>query len=585
MKAPDTKVPRLAHASSRPSERAAVPPIVLPIARRGVPLTDRLCWVIFGAAAIASAGLILWLNRDTTFNVDELAGVYAAPTLGLADVIEPYNDNLVATSRVVYKAALEAIGPEYLTFRILGAAAVILSAALFFALVKRRVGAVPALAPTFVLLLFGSAWPVVVVPIGFNLMLAVAAGLGALLALERDDRRGDIAACALLAFAVVTFSTGLPFVVGVAIAVMLRPDRWRRAWIFVIPLALYGGWWLWALSSAGSSGGEATLSNVLLVPNYLADSLAAVTAALTGLNYDFDGGDPFFVDDLGWGRVLAVVAVVALGLRILRGGVPSSLWASLGIVLSYWALGALAMGFLHPPLAARYLYLGAVGVLLVATDAARAQRFSKLGVAALFAVAAFSLATNIALLRDGAGHYRAQHANPARAQFAMLELARDRVDADFDAAVAVPDHAPVRGTSAEYFAVVDRYGSLAFSLAELERQSEGVRRGADRVLASALDVDLESSSPRQPAGECRRLRSGEREGVIDFELPPGGASLQAQGTGPAAVTLGRFASPAVDVGTASPGRRATLAVPPDALDRPWLASVTPARSVTVCALD
>ncbi|MGH2993541.1 MAG: hypothetical protein ACRDL1_08385, partial [Solirubrobacterales bacterium] len=529
-------------------ERATVPRIVLPITSRGLELTDRLCWFALGAAMAAAAALILYLTRGTTFFPDEIDWVYATPNLSAGDVLEPHNGHLIATTRLVYKAILETVGVEYIVFRVLAVLALLLSAGLFYALARRRIGALPALAPTLVLLFLGSAPVHVTSPVGFSPVFSIAAGLAALLALERGDRRGDLAACALITLSLATYSTGLAFLVGVAISVLLRPGRLRRAWIFLVPLVLYAAWWLWALTSESSVSGEASPFNILLIPNWVADSLAVVLAALTGLGYEF--ADPAAPGvSLGWGRMLAALAVVALVLRIRRGDNPPSLWVSLGIVLAYWSLGGLVAGsFARTPEAARFIYPGAVGVLLVATAAGGRIRFSRLGLAVLFTAVAFSLATNLALLRDGAAQSREDRSPPTRAYFAVLELARGHVDPNF--AVMPPEVSPVASPAATYFAVADRYGSLAFSLSDLERKPESVRQSADHYLASALALRLEASS--RPDAGCRRLRTGQPGAPVGFELPRGGASMRVRAVGPAAVSLGRFATlPSVEAGELS----------------------------------
>jgi hypothetical protein len=346
----------------------------------------------------------------------------------------------------------------------------------------------------------------------------------------------------------------------------------RRAWIFLIPLGVYLVWWLWALDSAASAGTYARASNALLIPNYIADSLAAVTAALAGLDYGFAGLSHFV--ELDWGRVVALVAVVALALRIRRGNVPPSLWVSLGILLSVWTLGALVFGPTREPAANRFTYMGAVGVLLVATDAARSVRFSRPGLAALFAAAAVSLATNLALLRDGSTATR-DDSTEIRAQFAMLELARDHVDPDFSPGV----WSPINEGAGAYFTVVDRYGSLGLPLPELEREADSVRQSADAMLARALRLRLERS-PSGGAG-CRELRE-----TAGFELPPGGASLRATGADQSAVGVGRFADlPSLNVGRVSGGEWVTLRIPPDSSPRSWRASIEGAKSVEVCGVS
>src|SRR5215207_8785599 len=69
-------------------ERATVPRIVLPITSRGLVVTDRLCWGILGAAMAVAAGLILYLNRGTTFFVDEIGFLYSSPRLDASYVLE-----------------------------------------------------------------------------------------------------------------------------------------------------------------------------------------------------------------------------------------------------------------------------------------------------------------------------------------------------------------------------------------------------------------------------------------------------------------------------------------------------------------
>jgi hypothetical protein len=565
-------------------ERATVPPIVLPITSRGIALTDRVCWGILGAAMVGAAALFMYLSRGTVFYADELSRVLAAPTFDLHYVFQPHAGHLTATSNVVVQGMLELFGPDYLAFRVLGLVPVLLCVALLYAVAKRRIGAIPALAPALVLLFFGSAWELVLIPFGFAVIFGTALGLAALLALDRDDRAGDVAACAFLSLSVVTFSVGLAFVVGVAISVLLRRDRWRRAWIFLVPAGIYVAWWLWALSSADSSGDYLRAVNILQVPHYVADSLAAVSAAITGLGYSFT--NPEGNVEIGSGRVVAVIAVVALVLRIWRGRVPESLWASLGIALTLWTLAGLVSGALRDPSATRYMFAGAVAVLLVATDAARSVRFSRRGLAVLFAACAFSLATNIALLRDGASFIR-DYSAVVRADLAMAELAGDRADPDLEPLRDEPFgeaffNAPI--TISDYLAVVDEFGPIGFSPSELEGQLESTREGADRVLAGAYRLRLTTSAKPPPVESCRVVKPMLSGGPIVAELPAGGAAFRARGAD-GDVRVGRFGTiPSVEVGTASRDATAAVRIPTDSAPQPWRALVTGPRSLEVCGL-
>jgi hypothetical protein len=573
-------------------ERATVRPIVLPITSRGLVVTDRVCWAILGVAMVVAAALILYLNRGTTYYFDEVEFLLETPGLGDGNVLDPHNGHLIATTRILYKALLETNGPDYVPFRLLAVGTVLLSTGLFYALVKRRIGAVPALAPALVLLFLGSAWQHVAVPIGFTPIFAITAGLAALLALERRDRRGDIAACVLLGLSVATYTTGLPFVVGAAISVLVRRDRRRRSWIFVVPLALYAAWWLWSLSEPASAQEGTRLANLLLIPAWTVESVSSVLAAVSGLSFDFDATVPPVVNP-AWGHVLAVPAVIGLLLRIRRGKVPVALWVSLGIVLTWWALGALA--YLELPLSetarapnsVRYVYMGAVGVLLVAAAAASSIRFSRLGLAVLFAACGISIALNAAALRDGSEYFR-DVSTMTRTEFAMIELARDQVDPSFEAAQvdASSPSSLVDSPAGAYLAVVDRYGSPAPPLAELERQPEDAREYADRVLIGALGLGLEPAKSPPTNQGCVRARAPQASQSIEVELPPAGARLRAEASEPAPLRIGRFADqPTTQVGSLPTAGTRVLAIQGDESAQPWEASVTGVRSVTVCPLS
>jgi hypothetical protein len=546
--------------------------------------TDRACWMALGAALVAAAALILWLDRATTYNVDQMRFLLAGPELDLGGLLEPQNGNLLLTTTVAYKLLLEAFGADFLAFRIIHVVVVLIAATLFYALVKRRIGPIAALAPTVVLLCFGSDWWHVGTALGFTVVSSVAAGLGALLLLERRDRVGDLGACVLLAVSVASFSTGLAFVVGVAISVLIRSDRWRRAWIWALPLALYLAWWLWA-RGGDSPSQDPELSNLLLVPNYAFTSLAAVLGSLSGLNYEFPPQIPLNLIAIGPGAVLAVLALALLAIRIRRGNVPGPVWVGLGIVLAYWTLGALVaetgLG-VRAPIKTRYMYPGAVMVLLVAAWALSGTKFSRRALIAVLALAAVSVATNLALMRDGTDWLRNEYSASARAQFAMLDLARERVSPAYDPQLFYGDVALVSTPAGEYLAAAAEFGSPGFTLTELARQTEEVRAGADRILAGAFGIRVEpSASPAHGLDRCRRLPSS--AGEVAFELPLEGAVVRMRSPTAADVSLGRFSDSApYPAGRLEPGVPATLAVPADASSTPWRVLVASPAAIQVC---
>ena len=115
---------------------------------------------------------------------------------------------------------------------------------LLFAYARSRVGDWLAVIAAALILFFGAAWLDLLWPVNLALSGGCAAGLGALLALDRDDRAGDVAAAALLAISVSFSEVGVAFSIGALASVLLGERPWRRRlFVPVVPLLLYAAWW------------------------------------------------------------------------------------------------------------------------------------------------------------------------------------------------------------------------------------------------------------------------------------------------------------------------------------------------------
>jgi hypothetical protein len=547
-------------------------------------ISDTLVHIVLAAAMLVSAGFSLWLTRGTTFTGDELNWIIDTPGLDLDGALQPHNGHLILVPRLLYDAILHVSGVDYLPFRLLTVGSVLLTAGSFFVFAERRIGALAALAPTLVLLFYGSDHNHALQGAGFTVVFPLATGIGALLALEREDRAGDIAACALLLLGLATYSTGIPFVAGAAVLVLIGSDRWRRAWVFLVPMLLYGAWLLWSqFATEGGAGSQVALSNVLLFPGWAWDSLGTVGAAFLGLGYEFTQQDesPHSLES-GWAPVVAAISLAALAWRLSRGRIGKWLWATIAIPVTYWLVGSL--GALDSPLdvpeSTRFIFPGTIVVLLVAVEAARGIRLGTTALAAIYAVAVLALATNVRLLADGGAGLRDAGANE-RVSLAAVELAGGRVGDEYASGLT---GAMLRGTgeggvATGYLAAVREFGSPALSVAELSSESDPIRQLADRQLADALGVHLEPSTA--PPTGCRRI-TGEPGAGTSFELPPGGAVLRTSGE-PAELRLRRFGSTFANdpVGSLQPGVPTSVVIPPDAAPDPWYGSV-PLTAIEIC---
>ena len=561
-------------------DRRANPPLAGTLRR-----DERLVSVGLGVAMALAAALLLYLGRGTTYSIDELPWLIESPELSLGEAFKPHNGHLILTSRLLYKGVLEVFGSDYLAFRLLATACVLLTSGLVFVYAKRRVGAWAALAPCLVLLVFGSDIVHVLVGNGITVLLAICCGVGALIALDREDRAGDVAACLLLCLGVVTYSVAVAFAVGIGVARLAGPDRWRRIWVPALPLALYGCWWLWSLGEPSGSEGQLVYSNVLLIPAWAFQSISAALGALSGLDFRFAGSAE---GDRPAGTVLALAGITALLWRY-RRSVPAPLLGAIAIALTLFAIEAVAhTPLFSSPFSPRYLYPAAAVVIVVAAEAARDVRWTRGGLAILLAAAAVGAATNIAQLRNNARSLRDDYAPILRAELAGLELAGDRTVADFD------PHTPLDGQNnlvipfaeavvlrdspaASYLRAVEDYGKVGFTAEELVGRDDSVSARADAVLAAALGISLK---PAVRLGACRQLGSASPAGT-SFPLPPAGVVIQSARAAP--VSIGRFAPPSVEVGILARGQPAVLAAPPDSAPGRWLVSV-PAAPLRVCGL-
>lgn len=554
----------------------------------------RWAWALLAGAMVLAGVWILWLGRGMTFWGDELAWMLESPHLSLNGALQPHEGHLVLTTHLVYKALFELFGTAYLPFRLLTLATILLTVSLFFALAARRVGALLALAPSLLLLVFSGDALHVLLGNGFTILFAVSCGLGALLLIESGSRRTDLGACVLLCIGVATYSIALAFVVGVAAAIVLSGGR-SRLWVVAVPALLYAAWWLWAPASGENHG---SLANMLLLPAWGFQSLGAILAALSGLEFSFSTTSP----PATVGPALAVLALSALAWRFRARRIPPAVWVAATVLLGLWLLQVLVSsrngGRL--PDESRYMYPGAIAVLLVVTAAAADLRLSRRGAYALVGVTLACVAVNVSVLRDRATELRNVDSVQTRAALTGLELAHGQIapkflppPPDFDlpllghqSPLGVPFTALPAGRSAatDFPAAIERYGRLGYTPQELVAKGEPAGAEADSVLAGALALQLAEAPPGLREGRpCVAVASGIGTNPT-ARLPRGGAALRAGPDG-AEVQIRRFASGvAVPLGALQPHGLAALRIPPDGVATPWRIYV-PSGRLTACPLS
>jgi hypothetical protein len=443
--------------------------------------------------AFATA-LIFYEGRGTTFFNDEwILFERMAGDFDLETIITPFNGHLIGVGSLVFDGGLAAFGPEPVAFRAIGILTLLALSYVLYAYLRRLISPWLALVPAAIILFLGASWEVLLWSMSLiNTAVSIGAGVGALVALERPGRKADFLACTLLVVGVAAGTYALAFVVGAIVLVLARSDRWAHAWIVIVPLTLYAAWWVWAQRFDQESSLE--LVNVWLFPAVSLESLAAALAALAGLSPTLAGDgslNPTIEIDAGWGRILAVAALVGLGFRFARGRLPAGFWAATAALLTFWAMITLGFGPDRAPEESRYILPAAVLVALVAGQALAGVRIPRPAaiVVAIFALVA--IASGIRQLHDGSVFLR-DYSDRARAALAGIEDAPS-ADHDYvpvgDPALTgiVPAELPI--TAGPYLAAERDHGSPAFTRAELREQPAEIQDVAERVRTAAIAAD------------------------------------------------------------------------------------------------
>jgi hypothetical protein len=534
----------------------------------------------FAVLAISSIAWLMHEGRSTTFQDDEWSWLLYRRGTSLEVFLRPHNEHLSVIPIAIYKAFLQIFGmSSSAPFRLLDALLVAVCAGLTFVLARRRVGGWAALAPAAVLLFFGPAWRDIIWGFQIGYLGSLAAGLGAFLALERRDRRGDAVACLLLTISVSCSSVGLALLVGaiVEIALSAGAQGWRRLWVVAVPTELYAVWYHhYGVSSIH-------LSHAHDIPTYAFTGLAAVAGSLTGLT----------APDVGLSRVsihpgttIAVLLLVALGIRFVRGAPLSSrFWALAVAAIAFWAAAELSFVPGREANQGRYTLPVAPLVVLAAFECCAGWRPSRRSLLLLGGVSVVAIGSNLGFLNRGA-HLFDLASQYAKAELGALEVSRGVVAPSFSpetraivAVIGAHDMGFIDAGS--YFSAIDAFGSPADSVATILAQPEPVREAADYVLALAERLAPVHRGQVTPACAIRQPSGG----GIELTANPGSTVVVAAGSKPVVTMAARrfaLAYKYVALGAVRDERRASITLPRDRSTLPWHIRLFTTGQVTVC---
>jgi hypothetical protein len=532
---------------------------------------------------LLDAALLLYMGRGLTFFYDDWNFVTQDFGGGIHSLLLPHVGNISVFPIAVYKVLFHLVGlNHYVVYRLAVIALHLLSAGLIFMLAARRIPRVPALLATTLILFLGAAWEDLLWSFQVGYMLSIAGGLAAWVLLEREDRLGDLAAMGCLVVAAGSSSLGIPVTVGIAVELAWQ-RQWRRGWLVAIPAVLYLMWYL------GYGESQVTGESLTHAPGFVEDLAAAAFGGLIGRS-------------LEWGRPLALLGVVLVVRRLMRTlPITPRLAGLLATALSLWIVTAAARSTISVPETSRYVYFGAVLIVLVGVELLREVTITARAATLVAPLVAFAAVTGLTVMVAGSRGLR-ETSKVVRAELGALELA---------AAYAPPGYQPdaqraPQITAGPYLHTVRAIGSSpADTPAEIIASEPVSRAAADSLLLTLEPPRLRSlravrTLPASPApevagltaeqqtqsGSCLRFRPVGTGASVALRVRPGTQLLLQAARGPAVkVALHRFAEAltAHAIGPLAGASSAMLSFPLDrAVTHPWYVTLSAVQSTEVC---
>jgi hypothetical protein len=544
---------------------------------------------VFGAAAATALVWLTSLGRGLTFFYDEWDFVNAAATTNYwHQVLQAHNGHLVMVPYTVYEVLLKTVGlRHYWPYQLFLNVLDVVCGWLLFVLLRRKVHPVVAASAAAVLMLLGPAWQDLLWPFQIAFLGSVAAGLGALVLLDRNTTRADVGACLCLAVAVGCSGVGITFAAGVGVELLWRRQHWLRLWVPVAPLVLFAAW--------NAKYGDSSLSSTS--PVSMVHASASATAATVGAI-------------IGRGTVAGAVIAVVLGVLVLVALVRSPARAgrlamAVTGLLSFWILTVLTRGATQGG-QSRYLYPAAALVLVATAELpSLIQTKSPLhrpahppswvpvvtyvAVAGVVAYASLAIWWNASALDTSATGLAANSA-VVRAKLGAVVLAGSALPAGFR-----PDtqYMP-QVTVGPFLRAVAAFGSPGDSRRDLENAPAPLRSAVDAMLLQGRSFSVSGTGAltSSATARCQHDQLDPIEPTETIALHSRGAIVVSNGNVPLVVRARSLASTLSAVATVPPGAASVVrwSVRPTHLT--WqvqfevVQSAAPgAPSVTVCTLS
>lgn len=523
-----------------------------------------------------SGALILSLTAGFTFISDEWDLVLLRPGWSPDVFLAPFHEHIVVAPALIFKLLQSVFGMDSpRPMQIVAVATFLATGLLLFIWLRSRVGDWAALIGAVIVLFLGAAFEDLLWTFQIGYFGSLACGTGVLIALDRDDRKGDIAAAILLAFSLSFSSLGMPFVIGAGVEWLLNPRERRRRWF--VPgaaLILYALWWLGWGHDAESA---LSISNLPDLPKYVFDAASAGMTSMLGLATG-DGSEPD-QPHLIWGR-LALIALIGLAVwRLVRlGKVPRGVWITGAIAIAFFGLAALGQTDLRPPTSSRYQLPAVIFILLFSGEILRGLRIPNYALALAALVVAITSLNGVDLMRDEAEARWKPSAIVNQTSLGAIAIAGEAVRDDYTLQIGLEEPVPISRFREE----VAASGSPGYSADEIQGLDPALRGMADSTMIDAIGIEVAGVDPGVPGANCQtaNIPAGSPVQVNPSMIP---LKLINPGREVAQVMVSRFGDPpGSPVGSIYSSSWAWLTLPPDSSTLPWQVTLSESGRIRTC---
>ena len=468
--------------------------------------------VVF-ASCVLAFGVILWGTRTFDFYQDEWSFLDTAAHWRPSDYFAPHNEHWSTLPMLVYKVLLSIDGAHsHVPFMAALLVVHVCAVFLLFLVIRRRCGDLLALCSAVILLFLGRGSDDLIWAFQIGFVGSVAFGLLALHLLgdpATTGRRRAAGASVALLLALMSSGIGLFFLIVTGVYLAFDRERRRLLWVLIGPGAAYVLWYFtFGYQGVSADRSPLHLATIEGLVGYTPTGIGAASAGVFGLS-------PL------WGPIgfAAFAATAALLWYRKRTDSGLAIAATVGIVLQFTMTGLVRVQYGSvQATTSRYVYIGAVFVLLVLTEAVRDVPWAGIWKVVAPVTAACVVALGGSALLQ-AENLRTHLLATQKHELEITWLFRDAPGLDHNVAID-PQLLPIVSPAA-YFASRAAYGSAlpVLTLAQLYRLKPRFVNDQMRTLMPLLVTNAPGSVP---PSACRlMLPAG---GQADLSEPGGSAA-------------------------------------------------------------